>query len=104
MELTVIVTEADIKNGKVNECESCPMAIAVYRALLEYDTEMAELMPYVEGNVVHLFRALNEEPWDHEIAFSADLPVEAQDFVYAFDEFEPVKPFTTTLTFTAQED
>lgn len=96
MKLTVEVTQADIDNGVMKECDACPMAIAVYRALVSAYPEHAELIPHVESGMTHLFDRTDQ------LAFTAVNPEEVTQFIWDFDEFEPVRPFTVELDF--QED
>lgn len=96
MKLTVEVVQADIDNGIRGECESCPVAIAVYRALVAAHPEHAELIPHVEGEIAHLFDRTDM------LAFTAVNPEEVLQFISDFDEFKPVQPFTVELDF--QED
>ncbi len=93
MELTVQVITADIENGVERDCEECPLAIAVYRSLLQEHPELAELIPFVDEERILLFR-------ESDIEFSALLTEEIRKFITDFDENRQVTPFTVTLTFT----
>lgn len=53
-ELEVVTTQEDIDNGVAQECQECPLAISVYRALVAAHPEYSELVPYVHQQAVHL--------------------------------------------------
>ena len=82
MTLTVEVTQADIDNGKENDCFACPVALALARAagrgVAEVDTA---------------FATVND--------VSTRLPDDVQVWIANFDCNGPdaVKPFTFTLEF-----
>lgn len=72
--IKVKVTKQHIKNGKQDNVHFCPIALAV-RAL-GYKRVTVDSDNIITRNA----------------CFS--MPYEASDFVFDFDEFRPVKPFT----------
>lgn len=76
--MKVIVTQEDIDNGDRTQSARCPIALAISRA---YGIKnIAVGMDRVTG--------MSKTRW---------LPIEAQNFVLAFDNGEPVEPFEFRL-------
>lgn len=100
MILTVEVTETDIDNGAVEDCEECPLALAVYRALVAAHPELDDLTPYVNGDSIHLFQGAADTS-SQEILFTVNpLPAIASEFIRDFDGCNPyVRAFTVQLEF-----
>lgn len=94
MELTVQVTAADIEHGIAQDCEECPLAIAVYRALSTAHPELAELVPFTDGSSVLLYENVNP-------LYRAEVPEYVTQFIRNFDCDEQVSPFTVSLSFAA---
>lgn len=76
----VEVSAADIKKGKRNEPESCPIALAVQR-----------LLPWNSISV-------NEDTIEID-GCSYDLPKIAEKFVEKFDAKETVEPFSFAISY-----
>lgn len=74
------VIGADIKKGKKNEREECPIALAVKR-----------LLPWNEV-------AVNEDTLEID-TMSFGLPKDAEKFVEKFDAGEKVKPFKFSISY-----
>lgn len=78
MIITINVTQEDINAGKRNACELCPVALSVKRMFpkrtIYVDTRyiVIDLLGFV-------------------------IPIEARDFITAFDAGRPVKPFSFPL-------
>lgn len=82
-ELVIEVTADDIDHGIVQDCAKCPIALAARRLY-----PMARI--YVFGEITREISAYWPEAAYYE------MPDEAVEFVIAFDEGEPVAPFTFT--------
>lgn len=93
MRLTVNVTQSMIENGETADCEECPVAIAIYRALIDTYPEHAELIPFVTGIGTMLRTA------DGLCAYAADPLEQVRDFIRAFDGGKRVEPFSFELEF-----
>lgn len=77
----VDVTQADIDNGVAGKSESCPVAIAVSRAM-------------ESGVRVALGRVFVDDPRRAQPYFSSGLlPLNAREFIGLFDNHKPVQPF-----------
>jgi len=81
MNVTVTVTAEHIAAGRREDCERCPIALAV-----------AEVFP--GGPYVDEFACIITAGDGSETEF--DLPDEAREFVEAFDNGQPTAPFTFT--------
>jgi len=82
----VEVTEEDIRRGKRNTCTRCPVARALRRSGV------------ISPSVYHS-RAIfgrNGQWW------GGDLPQKVTDFICAFDDREPVKPFSFVISVPAK--
>ena len=80
--VTVKVTKADIRNGHAGSIMYCPIAKAAARAFGEREDD-----GYVTVGSEDLTVGYTRHP----------LPERARDFVRAFDNFAPVKPFQFTI-------
>ncbi len=85
MKVKVTVTEQHIKRGKKSNTNFCPIALAL-------KGQLGLRSVVVDGDVVEF--GVDKEG---DGGFSINLPVEAQEFVRAFDDGETVKPFSFTL-------
>jgi hypothetical protein len=83
MIIAVQVTQEDIAQGLAGDCEECPIALAIYRAL------SATTGVRVGTGGVTLYR-------DHANAMLA-LPVAASRFICWFDHDDVVEPFEFEL-------
>lgn len=93
MELTVEVTEADISNGVQCFCEECPVAIAVYRALVDAHPDLSELIP--SANYCRLYLVNSHG----DTVYTARTPSGVKHFIRNFDCGQPVEPQTFTVDF-----
>lgn len=85
--LRIEVTQQDIEHGQWQDCEECPIALAVTRAVgftVEVGTNIKAAKPGDRRNT--------------------DLPEECVQFIHAFDAREPVKPFVFWLPYVEQWD
>lgn len=87
--LVIEVTQADIDKGTPGDSCRCPVALAVARQL---GIEAAE------GNLAVMDRMVKVHYEDYRWRDRYRLPVEAEDFIEAFDCQDEVQP----LTFTAR--
>lgn len=101
--LTVEVTEDDIKNGIPQKACKCPIALAICRQLgYQPDDNYVD----VAKQAIHVLEK-DAEPITFGSGFRAKpltqyhLPVNAQDFVERFDDYEDVYPFSFTALFNA---
>lgn len=78
-EVAVRVTAGDIAHGFRNSCSDCPIALALKRALPEFDNKLSVDTDSFYGD------------WDGEMH---PLPQKAQDFIFDLDAGRHVKPFT----------
>lgn len=76
VKVTVEVTQADIDIGCKKDCLNCPVAVALERAT---------------GKMWSVLGTCARRPAEFEVYL---LPESARQFIGAFDEGEPVKPFT----------
>jgi hypothetical protein len=83
------VTKSDIGLGIVDDCERCPIARAIYRAL------GAGYIVSVENTVVAIRDYLRE---DYTVY---PLPKQAIDFIQAFDTEQSVDEFSFEVNFDA---
>jgi hypothetical protein len=76
--LKIQVTGEDIANGKPDDCESCPIALAMKRAIPDLD--------WIEVD--------GDAQWGTtDGGFGTRFPEVAKNFIRAFDSGDPVKPF-----------
>ena len=81
--VTVTVTEGHITEGVRGSCSHCPVALAL-------DDAFPDATAYANGATFDL--------WFHAgDAMRFDLPAEAESFILAFDDGDPVEPFTFTV-------
>lgn len=82
MIITIQVTEQDISTGLAGDCEECPIALAIYRALSDAGVRVgtAGVTLYREGTNAMLA-----------------LPEAATRFIDGFDHDEAVEPFEFDL-------
>ena len=84
MQTLIEITQDLIDRGDAGKCLTCPIAKAVNHVLNEHcNASVTKTSIYINHNVLH----------PHEIKLSEP----AQDFVWAFDSGEPVKPFSFWL-------
>lgn len=81
--ITVTVTQDDIDEGMVGKCGYCPIALALRRLGCVYVS-------------VGVTTAAVTDSWGTPIQYY-HLPDEASVFVYDFDHFKSVKPFSFIL-------
>lgn len=82
MQLTIEVTEEDIREGKRCDCDECPVALAWSRAAgCQWDVGTKSAGPTDTG------------AWAHRVP----LPPVAATFVRMFDDDLYVKPFSFTV-------
>jgi hypothetical protein len=82
--MKIIVTAEDIKEGLRVSAEYCPIALAAQRAgLCEY--------PLVGERRITCLHAVYR------------LPIEACNFIFAFDRYEAVEPFEFDIDILTQE-
>lgn len=98
--LRIEVTERHIEHGLRNNCEDCPIGMALQGALnlpkdriVTVDVETVAIRQLPQGNWG--FKKSNSFP----AIETAELPPEAIAFIETFDRGFPVKPFTFDLTF-----
>jgi hypothetical protein len=88
MKITVQVTQEDIADGERYACCECPVALALKRATgREW---------FVTGVFLNLLKP-GQSFTDSGVAaveLTLDTPQEVKTFIHAFDENDPVKPFT----------
>ena len=83
----VTVTAAHIANGKVRDCEACPIALALHEAV--------PYAPLIEVNADHV--VIHHFGSELEGALCR-LPGEVQDFILGFDDGDDwIGPFTFTM-------
>jgi hypothetical protein len=85
--LSINVTQEDIERGQRHECDLCPIALALLRAIPGANVE-------VVPSKVWILPAGKREPFGWELA---RLPDEAQSFMTKFDLGWAVEPFTFDL-------
>lgn len=78
--MKIKVTQADIEEGRPEDCHLCPVALAVARA---FD------VPQYAVSVDGLFITVNDVNYDP--------PKLVDEFIYAFDEGDKVIPFEFDL-------
>jgi hypothetical protein len=86
MEITI--TQEDIENGQPHEPESCPLALALKRELINYRVR-------VQSDYIHFWPY-----YDQKINFGQYIihtPKLAQDFISYFDRFEEGKITTLNI-------
>ncbi len=85
----ISVTAEDIARGKRGSCGECPIALAVARALGKAtDVKVTCVFAYIRHNL-------------RDATTVYALPGKATRFIDAFDDGEPVEPFTFTMTKTS---
>ena len=88
--VVVEVTAEDIASGVAQKCEHCPIAIALRRAA-------GSARAYVDGSDIFVSPVFDgDEPsdiWNE----AGECPQSVTEFVNAFDDGKPVKPFTFTV-------
>ena len=80
--MQIQVTKKHIEKGKLNDCYSCPVALALS------DTFMGT-RAYVDGISLVIGYGIV-----FQTAFSVGTPKKVNDFIEKFDEMKPVKPFS----------
>jgi len=86
MNVTISVTQADIDDGRHRDCTSCPLALAVRRALPS--------LPGLSVGNWGIFPDPRRDP--------IELPDTARIFVATFDADLPVEPFSFTIDVPAE--
>lgn len=81
MTYTIEVTQADIDRGLRASCYSCPVALALYRSI-KSNVQVGD--SYL---AVHIGDSITD----------IESPPIVKEFVFNFDRFVEVKPFTFTL-------
>lgn len=95
-QITVVVTREDINTGKRSHNLDCPVALAFKRASGFY------LVSVPGGAWVRCKRTVDDCLKGIDTFYS--VPDEAMEFIDAFDQHEPVTPFTfTSDVITAEE-
>jgi hypothetical protein len=91
-QITVTVDAADIAMGEPRSWHFCPVASAAARALdIEHDyihVDVASIMAYLDDDDHDCDGDRPDAVWD--------LPQQARDFIFRFDNSQPVAPFTFT--------
>lgn len=75
------VTKADIKKGKPQEGDACPVFLAIRRKIDTVETVNADDITFRDGNG---YRAIAT-------------PYKPRKWITRFDDFKPVRPFSFTL-------
>lgn len=88
MKVEIRVTQKDIDNGVIDNCDACAVARAIRRRVLP------SVSASVTGDLLHL-RTVE----DHD---AACLPEEAKAFIRAFDRNMVVSPLRFTLDIPAK--
>lgn len=86
--IRVEVTEEDIREGERDNCRSCPIALALQRALPP-DVELVTVGRY------YARWAFDESKF--ALWFAATLPLQAKRFIALFDDGMAVEPFAFEL-------
>lgn len=86
MKVHVRVTKTDIKEGVPESTSYCPIARALERRHPRRTAEVG-----INGDEVYIYEAAR--------AYIATLPLEACDFIHAFDAGELVEPFAFDMDF-----
>lgn len=94
MLLHVEVTSEDAKNGRVNSCTLCPVALAVNRAL--------EKAGFTYKASVFTTEVCFFESWKFTMHPNSRLPVAARDFIFRFDGGQDVEPISFDLELPEQ--
>jgi hypothetical protein len=94
LETTVHVTTKDIRQGDPGECDTCPIAYAVYRAAKGVSNP--DDYVYAQVFTANAWLRIGKN------RYRATLPQSAQDFIGRYDNALPVGPFQFTLQW--QED
>lgn len=83
--MTILVTAQDIERGRREECRSCPVAIAINRAIPSRNWR----------SLVGLYEVAFEfgAAGTYGLYPVANLPRAASTFIARFDREEPVEPF-----------
>lgn len=90
MTVQVDVTADDIAHGVRKDCDHCPIARAITRALPGYTVEVSR---------TYAFACKGQEP-----GLYADLPGQATKFISQFDAERAVKPLSFELDFQTEEE
>jgi hypothetical protein len=91
--ITVNVTAHDIANGRKKDCYKCPVALALMRAL-EAVNDIKVKTVSVGNGAAQITLVYS----DHMSTYSwPQLPDAAADFVWRFDNFRVVEPFSFEL-------
>lgn len=90
--LLINVTAEDVARGRQSDCQSCPVALALYRAAVGQWGR--NFFTMVEAG----YEALQVLDTD-EGEFSAPTPAAAFEFMGVFDNGEPVAPFAFEAEF-----
>ena len=89
-EVTVNVTQKHISEGRPCACIDCPVALAILDAMP--DVTGVEVLWDVDG-----YSVVAELEMRDETRKVVTLPAEAEAFVTALDDGDPVEPFTFTM-------
>lgn len=89
--IRVEVTAEDIAKGVPQECNSCPVAIAVGRAC------PAAVKVGVDGATIDIYAAWDVESDAKSEYVVARTPREVNEFIKRFDNGDPVGPFSFDL-------
>jgi hypothetical protein len=93
---TIAVTAEHIAKGKPDNCRECPVALAILAAMPEARRvdviQIGDSLTYTRIRVI----PDNARP-ANRTTLEAPLPAEAARFIRAFDNGEPVEPFSFTV-------
>jgi hypothetical protein len=95
---TITVLQDDIDKGERNNTSHCAIALAVNRDLFDLLPESYFLYNHQRVSVhrdgIRLLRYVRADGTDMSfITYEAVTPQEVADFIFGFDEGEPVEPF-----------
>ena len=92
-DLKITVGPSEIAMGVRKNCEACPIALAVQKAIFEQQ-RMQGYMVFVKSGCIQIVK-------DEHVYAQSGIPLDAQIFMEEFDEdgTEAVAPFSVELSF-----